>query len=104
MTEEGFASAEAALNGVEQKLLDNRTGELKLVAEEFQHAIRILRLCISIGRQKLGLPDLHPQDPAEIAAIHRKLWLARNRPGGLEESVARTLAIGFEPTHGRKDA
>jgi len=87
MTEEAFAAAEAALDQI--KLPTYPAGELKLIADEFENAIRMLRRCIAIGREKLGFPPGPPSDTAAIIAEHKRLWLARNRPGGLQDSVAR---------------
>jgi hypothetical protein len=89
MTAEGFAEAERAIDSV-MELLD-RAGP-SLVADEFRNAACMLRLCVSIGRDKLGLANQHPVNPADIITAHRRLWLARNRSGGLDESVGRLVA------------
>jgi hexosaminidase len=87
MTPEAFSAAESALDRI--KIPTYPDGELKLIADEFENAIRMLRQCIAIGREKLGFPASKPIDTAAIIAEHQRLWLARNRPGGLEDSVAR---------------
>ncbi len=54
-----------------------------LVADEFRNAVAMLRHSTIIARG-----DPNPDLP-KIVAEHRRLWLARNRPGGLEDSAAR---------------
>jgi hypothetical protein len=60
-----------------------------LEADEFRNAAATLRLCIAAGRRRLGLPN--DFDPAPVVAEHRRLWLARNRPGGLDDSCRRLI-------------
>jgi hypothetical protein len=87
MTEQGFNAVEAALDRI--AFTPQQDAELQLITDEFQNAIRMLRLCISIGRRKLNLPQRHEVNRNEIIEEHRRLWLLRNRPGGLEDSAAR---------------
>lgn len=74
-----------------------RTREQRLVAAELAATIRVLRhacaraeVMIDIARGR----DVHrvlkhlQRDARAIVRGHRKLWLARNRPGGLSDSVA----------------
>jgi hypothetical protein len=91
LTDEGFAASAAAIDSVMQLLQQTAatSPELRLVMDEFANAAQMLRLCISIGRHRLKLPDAHRVDPEKIAIEHRRLWLARNRPGGLEDSAGR---------------
>ncbi len=95
MTEEGFQAAETAIDSA-LSLLQRTTyprGELRLIADEFQNAANMLLLCISIGQQKLVLPPTRPVDIGEITAEHCRLWLARNRIGGLDDSLKRLSLI-----------
>jgi len=91
MTEEGFIAAESAIGSVLELLHQSKDqdGKLQLVGDEFQNAAHMLRLCISMGRNRLGFPNNSAANAAEIIAEHRRLWLARNRPDGLEDSAAR---------------
>ena len=63
-------------------------------ADEFRHAATVLRHCVAVGRRRLGLPPAGPPDPSAVVAEHRRLWLARNRPGGLDDSCRRLAGVG----------
>ncbi len=60
-----------------------------LVARELCGSLRLLRCCIAAGRQRLGLPLGARKFVAGDVVEHRRLWLARNRPGGLDDSCRR---------------
>lgn len=73
--------------------------DAKLIKKEFLNAARLLRhackraevmkqLASGVSRKRLGrqLQNLR-NDMKAIMAEHRKLWLARNRSGGLDESL-----------------
>jgi hypothetical protein len=109
MTEEGFRSAEVAIESAIQMLGEYPTDEMRLIRDEFQNAARMLRLCIAIGRNRVAVARqghsskvetvpprgdryAEKRDTQEIISEHRRLWLARNRPGGLEDSVKRISA------------
>ena len=70
------------------------TAEQRLVAEEWAHVATLLRHAIAVARRKLELPRGDAPDLSAIIAEHRRLWLARNRPGGLDDSVARLTPRG----------
>jgi hexosaminidase len=90
MSEEGFKAAEAAIDSAIALLRKSTyTGESKLIADEFENAAKMLLLSISIGREKLGLPMGREVQRGTIIEEHRRLWLARNRAGGLDDSVKR---------------
>jgi hexosaminidase len=65
-----------------------------LITREYQHTARLLRHACRRGLLALGQGDegtLRREldaDMGEIIAEYRTLWLARNRPGGLADSVA----------------
>jgi hexosaminidase len=64
-----------------------------LVRREFANTIRLMqhacrRGSLAINRRTDGKLDL-ARDMQEIITEYEKLWLARNRPGGLIDSVAR---------------
>lgn len=70
-----------------------------LIVDELIHAAAMLKHACKLVHYRL---DGHPRASAsqlahELAWIieeHRRLWMARNRPGGLADSVARLTAIG----------
>ena len=59
-----------------------------LNAREQQQAAMLLLLCTAVGRHRLGLVAERPPVAWEVQN-HRELWLARNRPGGLDDSCRR---------------
>ncbi|HEV8240076.1 MAG TPA: glycoside hydrolase family 20 zincin-like fold domain-containing protein [Thermoanaerobaculia bacterium] len=76
--------------------------ELALVRRELLWVAGLLRLACRLGRARLAagatvpVPELPPSVRAELAAElapliqeHAQVWLARNRPGGRTDSVAR---------------
>jgi hexosaminidase len=56
-------------------------------AAEAWNTATMLRFCVAAGRRRLGQPT--DADPAPVVAEHRRLWLLRNRPGGLDDSCRR---------------
>jgi hexosaminidase len=86
ITMEGLLAAEAAIDDA-MKLMSGSS----LVAEEFVNAAAMLRHACHRGMWKLGRGN--SAELAEhlrpIIAEHRRLWLARNLPGGLEDSTGR---------------
>jgi hypothetical protein len=66
--------------------------DAKLIREEFQNAADMLLHACKKGRWKLG-ENVNPLQLAheleQIIKNHQACWLARNRPGGLEDSVRR---------------
>jgi hypothetical protein len=64
-----------------------------LIADEVRNGAAMLTHACGVGRWRI---DASSQDRATLAAEvermvqeHRRLWLARNRRGGLEDSVSR---------------
>lgn len=55
------------------------------------HLIKLLQLASDVGKAKVGGPK--PRNlKARVEGIkesHRHVWLLRNRPGGLEDSVGK---------------
>jgi len=65
-----------------------------IVRAELAFVIEMLRLASTVGKVRLGaskLRDLSSQI-ASIEDSHTRVWLLRNRPGGLEDSVGRMAA------------
>jgi hypothetical protein len=91
MTEAGIKAAERAIEAAQSALAQVQTPnpELKLITDEFQNAAEMLHLCIHLGRHRLGLPQTRSISLEKIKAEHQRLWLARNRIGGLSDSIKR---------------
>jgi len=74
-------------------------GDAALIADELTYAGRMLQMFAELGIARLehrgeGVADLPAETRRELAATleqriadHRRIWLARNRPGGLEDSA-----------------
>lgn len=69
-------------------------GDAALIQREFAYALAMMRY--GTGRiARILLPKFAPDDKAHKAAYrkavsaHRKVWLARNRPGGMADSAAK---------------
>lgn len=64
-----------------------------LIAEEFRNAAEMLIHACRFGRNRLSPGSIPPVELEShlrsIMGTHRQLWLARNRPGGLSDSVRR---------------
>jgi len=99
ITLHGLDAAQTAIDDAIKPLHGSpmRRADADLIRAEFANAAAMLRHACRKGRWKLG----QKQDPADLAAdlqriiqAHRDCWLARNRPGGLEQSVRR-LADNF---------
>ncbi len=95
LSAEGLDRSEAAIESA-CSLLDQFSAgdaEQSLIADEFRNGAEMLRYAIAIARWKLkfaneSLASLEER-ARRIGEEHRRLWLARNRPGGLEDSVKR---------------
>jgi hexosaminidase len=95
ITPEEYDEAESRLTDVTSRL--NRTQmdrpDAELIKSEVRNSAAMLRFACGIGRWRM---DRTTEDALELAgtirrtvAEHRRLWLARNRPGGLNDSVGR---------------
>lgn len=79
----------AEMHSMDAKLLD---GELRNTSRLVLHGAKLARLKLMLkSKEASGLSNELIMnmiiDIEEIMANHRKLWIARNRPGGLEESL-----------------
>jgi len=79
----------AEMHSMDAKLLD---GELRNTSRLVLHGAKLARLKIMLkAKEPSGLSDEVIMDMIddidEIMSNHRKLWIARNRPGGLEDSL-----------------
>jgi hypothetical protein len=95
MTAEGIEAAEAAINSAMATLPRAQMSgdDAAIVSAEFSTAAEMLRLACRIAREELGLQNKDRSRLGEIITEHKRLWLARNRPGGLIDSEARLKAL-----------
>ncbi|MCL6519387.1 MAG: family 20 glycosylhydrolase [Armatimonadetes bacterium] len=74
---------------------DMHAVDAEIVREEFAQVIKMLQLAADVGRIRLGTPK--PRNLASrVAELKRKqerVWLLRNRPGGLQDSLSK-IKIG----------
>jgi hypothetical protein len=92
---EGLDSAERAIDLAMTPLprARMRLDDADLIEGEFRNAAAMLKFACDLGRHELGQgKQVQAEFSAELQRVmdeHRRLWLARNRPGGLEDSVGR---------------
>lgn len=97
---DGLESADAAIVAAMRRLDSSRMDlpDADLIKSEFNGAAAMLRHACRRGKWRLDPSNGNIDDLRdELAAIiesHRRCWLARNRPGGLEDSVARLAVRG----------
>jgi hypothetical protein len=86
MTREGLERAEAAIESAmkDVHLAKMNREDADLIQLEFANAAAMLRYASRKGRGKAREDDL-----AQIVGAYRRCWLARNRAGGLDQSIAR---------------
>jgi hypothetical protein len=88
ITRHGFERAEAAIESAMKsvQLAKMNREDAALIQLEFSNAVAMLRHACRKGRNEAGENEL-----TEILQLHRQCWLARNRPGGLEDSLRKLL-------------
>lgn len=88
-------AADAAIDAAAAPLRHSRSrrSDAALIVDEFRNAAAILHHAVDLARAKLaGVNDeTSAQRAQDLASEHRRLWLARNRPGGLVDSVRRLV-------------
>jgi hypothetical protein len=94
ITLDNLRSAESAIDKAMSRLPDSRADNL--TKDEFSNAAAMLRHACRRGMWKLDPTSQSTtqlaDDIATIISQHRRLWLSRNRPGGLDDSAARLEA------------
>ena len=99
--EKVFTNIEAYIKKMDKRLdlAEMHCPDAILIDEELRNASRLIVHGARLGKLKLLLQSKAPagsiskiaadmiSDMDEIMIHHRKLWFARNRPGGLEESI-----------------
>jgi hexosaminidase len=98
ITREGLNAAEAAISRC-QKRLDQARMERPdawLIVDEYRNAAAMLTFACRLGRYRLGDgakdKEVLATELRRIIGEHRRLWLARNRVGGLSDSSKRLEA------------
>jgi hypothetical protein len=85
------AAIDAAVRNIHQSKM--RCKDPALVESELENAAEMLRFACALGQWKLDPGSQNADDlnrrRDQIASHHRKCWLARNRLGGLADSLAR---------------
>jgi hexosaminidase len=101
ITKKEFDEAERRLDEIASRLPAARMqrGDAELIKDEVRSGVAMLRYACRAGRWRID-PALENRDAlaAEMERIvdeHRRLWLSRNRPGGLQDSVARLGRCGI---------
>ena len=100
-TAEEFLAISRTLDSISSALDRARPGRLDggLVLDELRNAIALVRVLCADAVARLGgdgtlesvgsdRREAFARDLEPVIVTHRALWLARNRPGGLEDSVA----------------
>ena len=116
LTASDLDRVDAALDAVTGELARarSRRRDAALVADEVTATVALLRLAVQDARARLAgdgsLSSLSPATRAELArgveAVieeHRRLWRARFRPGGLDDSVGWFEHLRSCYRHGRAD-
>jgi hypothetical protein len=91
MTAQALASAELAIDEAIAPLEHARmtVADSALIAAEFRNAAAMLHYACNLGQRELGIKKQNDDTLGGIIEEHRRLWLARNRPGGLSDSARR---------------
>lgn len=88
---EEFDEMEDFLKDIEKNLSGEKmtSSDAGIVRQELQFLFDIMHLSVKGGKVRLGGPKPSGFDAegAQIKDEHRKVWLLRNRPGGLEDSI-----------------
>ncbi len=79
----------ASIDGDEMTVAD-----AEIIRQELAFVIDLLKLSSKVGRMRLGgkKPEKLKAEVEKIKKTHKHVWLLRNRPGGLADSV-KTLNI-----------
>jgi len=86
ITGPGLERAEAAIESATRNVHAAKMSraDAELIKDEFANAAAMLRYACRKARGETTPAELDP-----IVRMHRQCWLARNRPGGLEDSVGK---------------
>jgi hypothetical protein len=99
VSDEQLQNCVSDLTSISQALPSSDSTNLKLVQDEIRNAARMsihgVHRLLSFRNNAVKKQQLDA-DISKIIAEHERLWLARNAPGGLRESVQH-LANTIEP-------
>lgn len=93
-TPEEWAAAHARIEDLSRNLprLALTRPDARLIQDELANAMKMMQLGCAKGRAFLNAAPLLTPDLEAIAQEHTRLWQARNRPGGLKDSLAKLRA------------
>ena len=100
ITTEEFAHASDAAESVLSSLQNTRMNrsDADLIKAEYVNSIRLIKLGCLLGKMRIALgggADVSAEKAEALSLLngiiteHNRLWLARNKPGGLDDSRAR---------------
>ena len=96
MTNEMLEAADAELAGIAELAGASASAapDASVWAEELRATAGWMRLSVAMARARLGWPGAPDADDlaaehARLVATHERLWLQRNRRGGLDDSLRR---------------
>jgi hypothetical protein len=98
VTREDFDAADVGLDPIVLRLHDVRMDrpDTQLIIDEVRNGAAMLKFACHHGRHRLGADRMSKSRMTywlnEIVTEHKRLWLARNRPGGLRDSCAQLEA------------
>jgi hypothetical protein len=88
---EEFDEMDGFLKDIEKNLSGEKMTSLDadIVRQELTFLFNIMHLSAKGGKMRLGAskPSGFDNEVKQIKDEHRKVWLLRNRPGGLEDSI-----------------
>ncbi|OKP81963.1 hypothetical protein A3844_24195 [Paenibacillus helianthi] len=109
LTDGHFDQLEHYIEGIEAQLeqLELGCGDARLVLEELRNGIHFVQHAVQLARIKKHLAQgagtldpslIHRQIKDLDLLLHhyRQLWIQRNRPGGLEQSVSKLVRLRSE--------
>jgi hexosaminidase len=104
LSQQALAQARIRISALRAELAgpDRQNGEVARGRAELHWAARMLEFCCDLGSARLDGEAVMPlsriearrrtalaHELGDLIEEHRKLWLGRNRPGGLSDSVSR---------------
>ncbi|WP_379154387.1 family 20 glycosylhydrolase [Paenibacillus sp. sgz5001063] len=109
LTDEHLDQLEQYIEGIDLQLdqLELGCGDARLVLEELQNGIHFVQHAVQLARIKKQLakgdklldPALIQRQIKDLDLLlhhYRQLWIQRNRPGGLEQSVSKLVRLRSE--------
>lgn len=88
-----FVEMDERLREIEESVRGEKMScpDARIVREEIKHLFKLLRFSSEVGKMRLGGPK--PKNlSAKVQSVkesHQNVWLLRNRPGGLKDSLGK---------------